>query len=93
MPCKSTTQTVSIKLFEKFDNTEFGLESIEFLLSNEDWQVKNAKLNVKTKLTGLRWCMKEWFYVTLLITVGLMTILVTSTITAMVLTVKSFGFL
>jgi len=26
---------VAIKIFEKFDNKDFGIESIEFLLSND----------------------------------------------------------
>jgi len=30
------TQTINIKVFEKFDNSDFGIESIEFLLSNEE---------------------------------------------------------
>lgn len=44
------TQTINIKIFEKFDNKDFGMESIEFLLSNEELQFREAKLLVKTNL-------------------------------------------
>jgi hypothetical protein len=44
------TQSIYIKIFEKFDNTDFGTETIEFLLSNEELQYKEANLVVKTSL-------------------------------------------
>ena len=33
--CEQTEQ-VTIQIFEKFDNDDFGLESIDFLVPNED---------------------------------------------------------
>lgn len=31
----TVTQPISIQIFEKFDNEDFGLESIDFLVPNE----------------------------------------------------------
>ena len=60
--CEKTEQ-VTIEIFEKFDNDDFGLESIEFLVPNEALQFKSpAKLRVKTALYGVRWFMEEWFF-------------------------------
>ena len=57
------TELVTIQIFEKFDNDDFGLESIEFLVPNEALQFKSpAKIHVKTALYGVRWFMAEWFF-------------------------------
>lgn len=59
--CEQTEQ-VTIRIFEKFDNADFGLESINFLVPNEALQFKSATLRVKSALFGVRWLMQEWFF-------------------------------
>ena len=60
--CEKTEQ-VTIQIFEKFDNDDFGLESIDFLVPNEALQFKSpAQIRVKTALYGVRWFMEEWFF-------------------------------
>jgi len=56
------TQFITIKIFDKFDNDDFGLESIDFLVPNEALQFKQAQLNVRTGFYGVRYLMYEWFY-------------------------------
>ena len=58
----SHTEQVKIKIFEKFDNADFGLQSINFLIPNEALQFKSAHLRVKSSLFGIRWLMEEWFF-------------------------------
>ena len=60
IPCEPT-ETVTIKIFERFDNDDFGLESIDFLVPNEALQFKSAYVRVKTELTGIRYLMQTWF--------------------------------
>ena len=57
IPSTTFSKLVEIKVFEKFDNREFGLETIEFLMSNQEMQIKNATLKVQTSLFGVRWYM------------------------------------
>lgn len=40
------TQRIKIKIFDKFDNADFGIESLEFLMSNDELQYKEARLIV-----------------------------------------------
>ena len=56
------TEQVTIKIFEKFDNADFGLQSMNFLVPNEALQFKSAHLRVKSTLYGVRWLMQEWFF-------------------------------
>ena len=56
------TEQVTIKIFEKFDNADFGLKSMNFLVPNEALQFKSAHLRVKSSLYGVRWLMQEWFF-------------------------------
>ena len=56
------TEQVTIKIFEKFDNADFGLQSMNFLIPNEALQFKSAHLRVKSSLFGIRWLMEEWFF-------------------------------
>ena len=56
------TEQVKIKIFEKFDNGDFGLQSMNFLVPNEALQFKSAHLRVKSSLYGVRWLMQEWFF-------------------------------
>ena len=56
------TKTVTIKVFERFDNDDFGLESIELLVPNEALQFKTALIRVNTELSGIRYLMHHWFF-------------------------------
>lgn len=56
------TQFITIKIFDKFDNDDFGLESIDFLVPHEALQFKQAQVNVRTGLYGVRYIMYEWFF-------------------------------
>ena len=63
------SQVLGIKVFERFDNKDFGLESVEFLLSNETLQFRKANLRVTTTLQGFKWLIHEWFFTCLFLTV------------------------
>jgi len=54
-------ETVTIKIFERFDNGDFGLESMDLLVPNEALQFKEARVRVRTELTGVRYLMHSWF--------------------------------
>ena len=56
------TEQVTIKIFEKFDNADFGLQSMNFLVPNEALQFKSAHIRVKSSLYGVRWLMQDWFF-------------------------------
>ena len=56
------TEEVTIKIFERFDNEDFGLESIDILVPNEALQFKTARMRVKTELDGVRYLMQTWFF-------------------------------
>jgi hypothetical protein len=60
LPSLSQTEEISITLFERFDNNDFGLHSVELLMHNEHLQLKQSKLRVKTVLHGIRRFMVEW---------------------------------
>ncbi len=55
-----------IKIFERFDNDDYGLESIDFLVPNEALQFKSARVRVQTELSGVRYLMETWFIATAL---------------------------
>lgn len=57
MSCPKT-QLVSIAIFEKFDNADFGTQSIDFLVPNDSLQFKAARLRVRTSLFGPRYYMQ-----------------------------------
>ena len=63
IPCEPT-EKVGIKIFERFDNADFGLESVDFLVPNEALQFKSALVRVRTELTGIRYLMQSWFFTT-----------------------------
>jgi hypothetical protein len=67
------TEEVSIRIFDKFDNADFGLSSIEFLMPNDALQFKSSKVNVKTVMFGIRYLMREWFFTVALICISIMT--------------------
>ena len=50
-----------IKLFEHFDNHDFNLQSVSFLVSSEV-PLNSITLNFKTKLTSYRYIMTEYFF-------------------------------
>mmetsp|Transcript_43559 Transcript_43559/g.57672 ORF Transcript_43559/g.57672 Transcript_43559/m.57672 type:complete len:169 (+) Transcript_43559:1142-1648(+) len=56
------TEKVTIKIFERFDNADYGLESIDFLVPNEALQFRTAQARVRTELTGIRYLMHSWFF-------------------------------
>ena len=56
------TQRIAIKIFDKFDNDDFGLESIDFLIPHEALQFKQAHINVRISLYGFRYYMHDWFF-------------------------------
>ena len=58
---------MTIKIFERFDNADFKLESIEFLMPNEALQFKEARVRVTTILEGSRYLMQTWFFSTALV--------------------------
>ena len=68
------TQFITIKIFEKFDNDDFGLEKIEFLVPNDTLQFKHAHINVKTALYGVRYLMHDWFFTCAAIVISVLTI-------------------
>lgn len=83
------TQEVTIKIFEKFDNDDFGLESVEFLVPNEALQFKSpAKVRVKTVLYGVRWFMDEWFLTCAFLTICSMTFTMSLLILVTILVLK-----
>ena len=84
---------IEIKIFEKFDNSDFGIESIEFLLSNDSINIKKAILKVRTTLYGVRWYMQEWFFTSMIIVVVTVTKLITCGVLVFVLILKRAGWL
>jgi hypothetical protein len=58
----SKTQEVEIGLFERIDNTDFNLSSIDFEVSNDLLQFKNAYLLVTVQLYDLRYLLQTWFF-------------------------------
>merc|ERR1712060_400789 len=68
-----TTQEVSIQIFEQFDNDDFGLQTIDFLVPNEALQFKSANLRVTTILSGVRYFMYNWWLTTALVCIFVMT--------------------
>lgn len=93
--CDGSLQTrkVSVNVFERFDNSEFGTESIEFLMSNGPHQIQSANLQVTTRLKGVRYLMSEWFCVCLVATVCVVTTFVTSCVLALLLVIRCKGYL
>ena len=73
MGCPNT-QFITIKIFDKFDNDDFGLESIDFLVPNDALQFKQAHLNVKTGLYGVRFLMHDWFFTSAFVVIGCLTL-------------------
>ena len=67
------TELVTIKIFEKFDNEDFGLKSIDFMVPNEALQFKTATVRVNTALFGIRYFMSEWFFTCALLCISAMT--------------------
>ena len=84
---------IEIKIFEKFDNSDFGIESIEFLLSNDSINIKKAILKVRTTLYGVRWYMQEWLFTSMIIVVVTVTSLISSGVLVFVLILKRAGWL
>ena len=84
---------IEIKIFEKFDNSDFGIESIEFLLSNDSINIKKAILKVRTTLYGVRWYMQEWFFTSMIIVVVTVTKLISCGVLVFVLILKRAGWL
>ena len=84
---------IEIKIFEKFDNSDFGIESIEFLLSNDSINIKKAILKVRTTLYGVRWYMQEWFFTSMIIVVVTVTSLISSGVFVFVVILKRAGWL
>ena len=84
---------IEIKIFEKFDNSDFGIESIEFLLSNDSINIKKAILKVRTTLYGVRWYMQEWFFTSMIIVVVTVTKIISCGVLVFVLILKRAGWL
>ena len=42
MPSRQSNTQVDIKIFEKFNNKDFGLDTIEFLMSNQQMFIKSV---------------------------------------------------
>jgi hypothetical protein len=93
IPTNTFTELIVIKIFEKFDNKDFGLETIEFLLSNEQLQIKQASLKVRTTLFGIRWYMREWFIACLVIVVASMATIASTIVLVAVFMIKRTGWL
>jgi hypothetical protein len=87
------TKEVVISIFERFDNREFGLQKIEFLMSNDLLQFKQATIQVKTSLAGFRWLMQEWFFSTVIIVSTVLTHIMCGSICVFVLGVRKMGYL
>lgn len=84
---------VEIKIFEKFNNKDFGLETIEFLMSNQQIFIKKALLRARTSLFGLRYFMQEWFWTCMLLTVSTMSTLVCTGLLLGLVMIKRAGWL
>ena len=87
------TEQVTIKIFEKFDNADFGLQSMNFLVPNEALQFKSAHLRVKSSLYGVRWLMQEWFFTFATIIIMTGTISVSVALFAVILLLKHLKLL
>lgn len=88
-----TNNQVEIKIFEKFNNKEFGLETIEFLMSNQQIFINKASLRVRTSLFGLRYFMQEWFWICMLLMVSMMSTLVCTGLLLVLVIIKRAGWL
>lgn len=93
VPSELFKSQISIKIFEKFDNSDFGLQSLEFLLSNDHLQINESILRVRTTLFGIRWYMQEWFYTVFLVFVGTTTAISCSSVFMLVIVIKRTGWL
>lgn len=82
------TEQVTIRIFEKFENASFGIESVSFLVPNEALQFKSAHLRVKTVLYGVRWLMEDWFFSFALMCILTLTFWLSVTIIVAILILK-----
>lgn len=83
-----------IKVFERFDNSEFGLDSLEFTLSHDSsLQVKTAVLVFETQFTGVKLWMQQWFLTCLGLFVGTVSISTLSLILGVIVLAKKQGYL
>ena len=60
-----STQEVEIELFSIFDNKDFAVKSVDFVLANDTIQYKHCKIVVTTVLDGYRHFMHHWFWTSL----------------------------
>ena len=82
------TQFIAIKIFDKFDNDDFGLEQVEFLVPNDSLQFKQAQINVKTALYGARYLMHDWFFTCAAIAIAILTMSISTGVLLGVIALK-----
>ena len=87
------TQFITIKIFDKFDNDDFGLEKIEFLVPNDTLQFKSAQINVKTALYGVRYLMHDWFFTCAAIVIFGLTISISAGVLVGIVALKQLDLL
>ena len=86
----SKTQEVTLELFERFDNNDFGTQSLDLEVSNDLLQFKKATLQVNTQLFGMRYLMHHWFWTTAAIVIIGFSLFFTTCILLVILCIKKY---
>ena len=84
---------VNVKLADAFSNTEFPLRSMNIEVYSSiigQLQVKSAKVSATTVMTGVRYIMSEWFYVTAFTVIMALTFTMTCCVMVFLLAIKLF---
>lgn len=85
LPWLSPTDRVDVTLFDRFDNKDFGLQSVNLMVHNEHLQFKQAVVRVKTVLTGVRRIMAEWRLTAAVVAIATLTGFLTLSLTLLLL--------
>ena len=85
---RHNTQSITIKIFEKFDNDDFGLEKIELLVPNDTLQFRHAQINVRTTLYGVRYLMRDWFFTSAAVVIIVLSFSISSGVLMVIVAMK-----